>query len=60
MSFTILSAVYVYAICTAFFHMAYSGVLPMFSRLTVVLYLSCKPSLAKETIKAQEQTGGKV
>lgn len=48
MSFTILSGVWVYAVCTAFFHMAYSGLLPILSGLTVALYLSSDLSLREE------------
>ena len=49
-SFTLLSGVCVYAICTAFFHMAYTAVLPGLSGLTVALNLSCKPNLADNRV----------
>ncbi|MGA2595438.1 MAG: O-antigen ligase family protein [Bryobacteraceae bacterium] len=45
MSFVLLSGIFVYAIATFFFHMAYSGNLPTLSGLALALYLAVKPLL---------------
>jgi O-antigen ligase len=45
LSFTFLSGIVVYSTTTMFFHMAYSGVLPILAGLTLALYFSAKSVL---------------
>jgi O-antigen ligase len=45
LSFTFLSGILVYSTTTLFFHMAYSGVLPILAGLTLALYFSTRSVL---------------
>jgi O-antigen ligase len=45
LSFTLLSGTFVYSIATFFFHMAYSGALPLLSAETVALYFAARPAM---------------
>jgi len=48
LSFTMLSAIFIYSFATFFFHMAYTGSLPWISGMTVAIYFASKPLIRRD------------